>query len=92
MGIPQRRTFDQIVREFAPIGAMIILEKARLASAVAKCAISLQSRRAAYRIKDKLLERATDLCSGDLRRVQDRKVRRWRLCFKKWGEIHGDRL
>jgi hypothetical protein len=84
------RTFQQIVESFAPIGARMVLDKARLASTVAKCAVNFRSMRSAYRAKERCLKQAVRIFEGRIHCRRDSKARRWRLRFEGWGEIHGD--
>jgi len=76
-----RRTFADVVREFAPRAAEVLFEKARLASDIAKLSLGSSSRRSAYRAKERHLDRLAELLPGHrlLRRFKDFQHGRWVL-------------
>jgi len=88
-----RRTFADILRESAPQAARILFEKARQASEIAKCGVSVRSRRAAYVAKERHLDRLTQVVPDRrrLRRFKDYDCGRWVLRFG-FEAIHWRRL
>lgn len=61
----QRETFQQILEKTAPAASRRVVERARLASSIAKCARNATSRREAYAVKRRALEHGVATFAGD---------------------------
>ena len=61
----QRETFQQILEKTAPAASRRLVQRARLASSIAKCARGAASRREDYAVKRRALEHGVERFTGE---------------------------